>query len=467
VGRSRGCPLSARRSVASERQNPARIAPSPVRRHLSERFSARGRGLVILIPALMGCSAQRAPAAPSSPLGARQTTARQAPAPLRPLGPRYRSDDSRAYALLEQMQAGVMPKIDWIAEFDAVRESECSALARADSRCADLLQVYGLTDANRLLAPTRYESVSTFAALQYVVHDLKDVLLGDGYLLPRDVAIGTVFSLCIEPSVKRVPDTESAVLSFKVGLFLLVKELVTTIVRFVPLVSLPAGGYHIVDSPAATRAAIDRDMASDLLVRFRDTLLALYSNSSVPAGLLPLDDLHQDLAGAILLGLERFAVAHELAHLALGHGKGPLGGQEITVIMDNPPLQLTRKQVQELEADNIGVRLTVQAAKVEHLHLPSTVAGAQLFLTITDLYEELYRTVAQSELPVGDHPTARVRLALMRTSLAKSELLPPKPSYDLGLQLADITNIIWQKLKSQIAAIPKANIAAMPGDICD
>lgn len=139
---------------------------------------------------------------------------------------------------------------------------------------------------------------------------------------------------------------------------------------------------------------------------------------------LPLDGVRLRVAFELCLAIEEFIIAHEVAHLVLGHHGGCMGSRHLLIeVQGHEEVPEADYQGDEVEADSFAILmvLKLRARRDQHNDQVLALDGARLFFALQAEIERLivtqrFASPFRVELE-QTHPTAEIRAAVLRHAL--------------------------------------------------
>jgi hypothetical protein len=222
--------------------------------------------------------------------------------------------------------------------------------------------------------PTRFEDPVTYHHLATAVDAIERALERLGLNLGSHPLVGTLPLPCVEPVTADVhPAADGHLVLFE-----------SQFVPFGLLLATTVGDQ--LGAPGAPR-------------RFSD-LLQAYAVSGRPGaiGVLP-GDPGPGTATALGSAMLLFAVAHEYAHVVLGHLHR---ARRRSDLLPRATPSMTWSRTDELDADMVGIRLAAEVAAHEGIAFGTVLQGADLLFSALDIMD---RTIAL--LRFGDETAGR------------------------------------------------------------
>jgi hypothetical protein len=232
--------------------------------------------------------------------------------------------------------------------------------------------------------------------------------------------IGTLPTGQVNAASIFIPGYRTKIIAFASGLFtfaLLISKVIAAVI----------GREQEIDLTASARDADIQfmDAHPEVLVKFQDLLDAyMFRGSIIEAAPYTLDGPPLNMAAHLLKGAELFLLAHEYAHLVLGHLAGgktiedPLSpeGMNATLWVPDPEL--------ELSADRVGFVTTLPILIRQGTPRVLCACGADMFLTFYDIIERAIVVLRTGEArfpsSATTHPLASTRRAALREQLRQT-----------------------------------------------
>jgi hypothetical protein len=239
-----------------------------------------------------------------------------------------------------------------------------------------------------------------------------------------DPVFGVVMTGQINARTFSVPGSDTPVIAFDSQLFSLLNVFSKAITFAIPLSEDAGPGISFALNREAIRARVAGE--AQVLNRFREAI-ALHTiagrSLAVPANFLP--KAHTYLHALLLDGMELFVLAHEYAHIALGHLKAArprrsrVGTVEVT--------ELVKSWEHELAADIVGAQLCVGTMRAAGFDPAMSYVGADLYFTIHDVLERAESVFESGKEPGAEsiqrysyaHPPPAVRRLALRQELSR------------------------------------------------
>lgn len=161
--------------------------------------------------------------------------------------------------------------------------------------------------------------------------------------------------------------------------------------------------------------------------------------------------------------VEIFIMGHEFGHIIHGH----LGSRKIEHGNAN---EIILNQLQEFEADNIGLNLSMDVAVNKNIGTAIGFAGADFFLSSMHFFEKCLSLLKNGEViditnVYGTHPPFKLRRAFIRELLEKMDEQERNEILDFAHTLDLVLNSLFEKLKPAILNAHKKGIR--PGSLWD
>jgi hypothetical protein len=298
--------------------------------------------------------------------------------------------------------------------------------------------------------PTQFESPLTFALIKLSMdglHPARTKYYPDSR--SRVIRFGTLPTGTINAKAALVPGSDEFIVIVNRDTFAFTGAFAKAVSNAIPI-DYVDGRVGLSHDPDRIRARLKEN--PEILGNFVEAMYQMVTlGSPIKAKQDLLDDDHNRLYARLLRSLDGFIVAHELAHVILGHVSEtkhvlyyagnqiikPKGGTPDTMKVKGSASRASmtfvdRSKADELAADALGFRLLIQSLQetVEGSN-PVMVAvaggGAELFfglVEIADAYAQFYGGYSMSG---ATHPTASERSAALNMLYSD-----PKNS-DLGL----------------------------------
>jgi hypothetical protein len=140
---------------------------------------------------------------------------------------------------------------------------------------------------------------------------------------------------------------------------------------------------------------------------------------------LPLDRPRLRVAFELCVAIEEFIIAHEVAHLVLGHHGGCMGSRQLLIEVPGPAISDPDYQREEIEADGLAILmvLDLRSRRSDHNDQMLALDGARLFFALQAEIERLVlgqRFVSALRVDIAQtHPPAEVRASVMQHALRR------------------------------------------------
>jgi hypothetical protein len=270
-----------------------------------------------------------------------------------------------------------------------------------------------LADYTRYPASTRYENPSYAVIVRQHADLVERVISSTGEDVPRPKLVLSPTGR-ISATTVLIPGTSVPAIFYEANLVTFVMLLARAIAQCVPTELLP----NDVRSFGFAPDEIDEHMArtSGGLRRYNELVTAFLSSGDASRAtpyqpVAPWDWL----AGVLRTGMHLFLIAHEYAHLLLGHLES---ANRTAPTLPGPARtagtsEITYRGWQELAADTLGLALALQAAEESGISPAFAVAGATAYMKANELMgKAVYAVTEPLELGidyVGDYPAFSLR----------------------------------------------------------
>lgn len=246
------------------------------------------------------------------------------------------------------------PVYDWVAADFAKQDRQLAGRLRGV-----LKQRLAKAAADR---PSRYQDPSTYSILTSLATHVEEAATAAGIDLPPRTVFGTLPLGQFNAMAIRVPRTEEHIIVFQDGVFGFLNLLSKAVSTCFPETDGGEGKISFSVHPADIDAHLDRNSEPiERLQQFLDAYV-LKGHPDLAAPYI-LTGTHQAMAAMMLDSAELFVMGHEYAHVIQGHLNQehiPHEGLEGDIEVASHPL------VQELEADILGLKLSVESMVQKH-----------------------------------------------------------------------------------------------------
>ncbi len=259
--------------------------------------------------------------------------------------------------------------------------------------------------------PTPYEIPILRSLLVGLVNDVRAVARRNRLRLPRNIVFGVLPTGEVNAMVIQVPSGRGAVVAVDLGTFLYVHLMAKAISSFIPYAGMNKRG----PSFRLGRREIERGFRSnpDAHKRFLEVLTAyLLFGNPARAPQYWQRGPHHPITALLRDTAEMFIVAHEYAHLILGHIRIRRNTRTRSI---RKGLKITNISVhrweQEILADNLALQVVVDHNLREGFPFRLAYWGVDFFLSAIDFVDR-----ANGISDTKTHPSARKRRHLIRWS---------------------------------------------------
>jgi IrrE N-terminal-like domain len=222
---------------------------------------------------------------------------------------------------------------------------------------------------------TSYEHPNRYFSMALIFGDLQEVFAARGKPLDPSPLLATLPSGDVNARILIEPSTKAPIIFFEQGLFPFFHHFAMLLGWAMPPLSLPQLADDVALSRLRHGYAIPPQSSQFFL-----GLLGAYvigGNPSDSPSPIPRPDHNLFVAMTLLNAMEKFVMAHELGHVALGH-------------LQNATATQKEAWEQEYEADEAGARLVCEQAHAELGHWAAAFWACDLALTLLVL---LYRAI--------------------------------------------------------------------------
>jgi hypothetical protein len=301
----------------------------------------------------------------------------------------------------------------------------------------------------RTAVPSPYEDPFVRSLLTDLVRAVQRVCRTSALRLPPgDFAFGVLPTSEVNAVVIRVPSGRGAVVAVDLGTFLFIHLMAKAISSFIPYKGMKIGRPTF----SLDRTEVDsRFQANESgRRRFLELVVAyLLFGSPFSAPQYFQRGYQDNIASLLRHTAEMFIVAHEYAHLILGHIK----------IQKNARTRLLKKNLrvidvsvhrwkQELLADNLALQIVVAHNQRGGLPLPLAYWGVDFFFSAIDIIDRA-SGIGESRT----HPSARIRRHLIRYWTRKNHSRG-RDAVELGKLTEHIFSLLWRKYGRKIKRLP-------------
>ncbi len=146
----------------------------------------------------------------------------------------------------------------------------------------------------------------------------------------------------------------------------------------------------------------------------------------------------------MLVNMERYAVGHELGHVACrlnGRVDDLRAGRSIAALMKDLAREHEEDWGEEYAADIIGLRLLMELQPSDMMRL-TAYGSAELFFILLDMLEK-YRMKTRGRVELGTHPPAELRFAVLRKVAGQSN---PQSILQMGDAFSAFTKKIIEEV---------------------
>jgi hypothetical protein len=301
--------------------------------------------------------------------------------------------------------------------------------------------------------PTPYENPSNYSILQSRINAIEEVIASQEKLpLPNNpIIFGTAPLGSINAKTQWNPIDGRYIVVYDGGLFTFQYLLSKAIALALPVIDDPGGQVRFSTNKKDILEHLSSDPAA--IVRFRQLLDAyIFLGNPGKAKRYILQFPRNRPSTVYLESMQLFVVGHEYGHVVV---------REKDVSFKN--YETTSGQLEELFADQIGLRLSALALKKQKIDFPYSLAGPTLYFKADEIIWK-----ACSILKVGHeepypldrtHPAPSIRLRTLREKI-KDELGPEAKEavgmIDLSEKLEWVIDTLWDRNRAHFEQLYQA-----------
>lgn len=363
--------------------------------------------------------------------------------------------NSLAHAYLEDLQRAVlaargMDITAWGSEFtkeqwvDRYIERHGRDLPHSSMVEARAKVTAAVEDALAIPRPSRFEDPMNFKLLHDLIIAIEQAAASLGRTIPQRPVFGTLRTGQVNAAVIPVPSSSQFIVAVETELFLF--ALLTCKAVGVTFPAKASGTDQITLTFSRTDITSNLNAHPEASHRFREVLLAYLvqgSPGSAPPYLI--EESQMELPGHLIHSLELFVVGHEYGHIFADH----LGSVQSTpaTIAGVPIDEVMFNWFQEIDADAIGLELSLEASRLTGTPLPIAYAGAELLFSLFQVVESslsILQTGSPTTQPSPTHPPPSDRREHLRDVITASL---PSEAVEPVLEFADVVNLVVQRFR--------------------
>jgi hypothetical protein len=252
-----------------------------------------------------------------------------------------------------------------------------------------------LQDIKEFPLPTCYENPLTYYLIMDYKKQIDNALVALSYDKPDEIDLATLPTVDINAHTYPANNGLGNIIAFNVQLFMFDYQITKTLIS---TLTLGQSGDRV-SIGVNTDSAIN-SLRKDPNISIDFTMALLEFLGMVTPSTRPIDQAYDPLLINLTTGMELFAVAHEYGHVLKKHSSPtaalPLGlNAEGKPLNEKTVLAYARSWKQELEADQVGIALVLQALgtsatnnEVDRLSWLYRVKGALYFFRCLDIVDQ-------------------------------------------------------------------------------
>lgn len=317
---------------------------------------------------------------------------------------------------------------------------------------------------NNRETPSRFEDPAWYELMVYLSKEIESCADKLPFRIPNRPVFGTLPSHRVNAMSIALPQSNEYLIVFESQMFNFLNSMSKIVARAIPFKG-SEGEFSLFspDDINVDKTYIDNVCITDL---FSEVILSYLSQGKSEHGYL-LEEKYELLANGLLQYSEIFVLGHEYGHIIAGHLSK--GKKQAISLYGKKLEEVVFDMVQELEADNIGLGIMLGVANKELMgnlrmmsdrernldeqtrHMSPRLWGGDFFFSCAEVLERsiaLLRTGDESNRPIGPHPPAWRRRAVIREIMMVGGGISHGPTIDMNTILKRILNNEGQENKS-------------------
>lgn len=302
---------------------------------------------------------------------------------------------------------------------------------------------------------TRFENPLLYQVLVDLAEAIETAAEKQSRKIAQRPVIGTLSFGRVNAMSVRLPETEEHLIIFQDQLFTFANLFAKAVAQAIPIVS---EGERYGFSVAREEVLEFIEKNGQSVRRFEEVLLAylfLGSPSAAPPYVIAGGTMR--VAELLRAGMELFVLGHEYGHIAAGHLSGNVASARLSMFSEDAEEILWNWQ-QEVDADTIGLELTLVAQLTRGYDVSLSYWGCDLLLSCFDVVERSLALARGVEIQISPtHPPSSVRKERLRKVVVRMIGEEHGPAV---MSLADASDVIvealWQKVAPRIEQMAKS-----------